>query len=265
MKKKLFGLLTTCAMLLAGSAVGQHTFVLVHGAWGGGWSFKKTDELLRKTGHTVYRPTLTGLGERAHLISSQVDLQTHIQDVINTILFEDLHNVVLLGHSYGGMVVTGVADSLPDRISRLVYLDAFVPEDGQSASTAHGHGRTGREIAAGDSVIRPAWVRPGQPLPHDVPHPVKTFTQPIQLKNPKRMAIPTTYILTYEGDDPETDGFAFFARRAADYGWPVVRMQADHNPQMTMPDRLAVLLEQVAAGGVPTGSLGSDAGTDVHP
>ncbi|HWK58968.1 MAG TPA: alpha/beta hydrolase [Parapedobacter sp.] len=244
---KLIWTLLACSPLWAATTMAQqHTYVLVHGAWGGGWSFKQTDSLLRAAGHVVYRPTLSGLGERVHLASADIDLDTHIEDVVNTILFENLHNVVLLGHSYGGMVVTGVADSLPGRIKQVIYLDAFVPEDGQSVATAHGTAQAGRELPAKDGLIHPFWAQEAQGFPKDVPQPAKTFSQPLALKNKRRLTLPTTYILTYEGDDAEKDAFAFFAKRARSYGWKVVNMQADHNPQMSMPDKLAILLEEVA-------------------
>jgi pimeloyl-ACP methyl ester carboxylesterase len=110
----------------------KYTFVVVHGATAGGWEWKSTGNFLQADGHTVYRVTLTGLGERMHLNSTEVDLQTHINDVVNTILFEDLHDVVLTGHSYGGMVITGVMDRVPERIRHVVFLDAAVPDDGMS-------------------------------------------------------------------------------------------------------------------------------------
>ncbi len=233
-------------MLLAtGAQAQQATYVLVHGAWGGAWSFKQTDSLLRLQGNTVYRPTLSGLGERVHLASPEIDLSTHIADVVNTILFENLHDVVLLGHSYGGMVVTGVADSIPERIKQLIYLDAFVPEDGQSVATAHGQQRTGREIPTKEGLILPFWSTDSLAFPRDVPQPAKTFSQPLILKNKERLKIPTTYILTYEGDDPGKDAFAFFADRAKGYGWEIIHMQAGHNPQMNMPEKLAELLSKV--------------------
>src|SRR5437660_801825 len=108
------------------------TFVLVHGAWHGGWCWRKLMPLLRSAGHAVWTPTLTGLGERAHLGNPDVGLSTHVQDVVNVLEYEDLSNVVLVGHSYGGMVITGVAHQMPGRLAHLVYLDAFVPKDGQS-------------------------------------------------------------------------------------------------------------------------------------
>ncbi|MBK1440646.1 alpha/beta hydrolase [Parapedobacter sp. ISTM3] len=242
--RKLFYVLLISGVLPATWATAQQTtFVLVHGAWGGGWSFKKTDSLLRSHGHAVYRVTLTGQGERAHLASPDIGLDTHIKDVVNTILFENLHDVVLMGHSYGGMVITGVADSIPGRIRKMIYLDALLPEDGQSLATAFGQPEQG-SMPSTDGFIVPAWVAADQPYPKDVPQSAKTFTQPLSLKNTDRLKIPTTYILTFEGDDPDKDAFAAFARRADDNGWKVIHMQADHNPQMTMPDKLAQLLDQ---------------------
>ena len=123
--------LVLASLALQTSAADRQTFVLVHGATAGGWEWKRTGEFLTADGHTVYRPTLTGLGEREHLNSTEVDLQTHIDDVVNLILFEDLHDVVLTGHSYGGMVVTGVMDRIPERLRHVVFLDAAVPDDGQ--------------------------------------------------------------------------------------------------------------------------------------
>src|SRR5690606_24649520 len=128
----LFGTLLAVSFLTPAMADGKQTFVLVHGATAGGWEWKRTGQFLSDDGHTVYRPTLTGLGEREHLNSTEVDLATHINDVVNLVLFEDLHDVVLTGHSYGGMVVTGVMDRIPERLKHVVFLDAAVPEDGQS-------------------------------------------------------------------------------------------------------------------------------------
>jgi pimeloyl-ACP methyl ester carboxylesterase len=107
------------------------TYVIVHGAWGGGWDWKHVADLLTADGNTVYRPTLTGLGEHSNLAGTNIDLDTHIQDIVNVILWENLHDVVLVGHSYGGMVITGVADRVPDRIKHVVYLDALLPENGE--------------------------------------------------------------------------------------------------------------------------------------
>ena len=108
------------------------TFVLVHGAWHGGWCYKRVARLLRQAGHEVYTPTLTGLGERAHLMNRAIDLDTHVKDIVGVIRCEELSDVVLCGHSYGGMVITGVAEQIAAKIRSLVYLDAFVPENGKS-------------------------------------------------------------------------------------------------------------------------------------
>src|SRR5713101_4428932 len=108
------------------------TFVLVQGGWVGGWYWKRVTPLLSAAGHEVFAPTLTGLGERAHLAAPDIGLETHIQDVLGVLTYEDLSNVVLVGHSYGGMVITGVAERAPERLAHLVYFDAFVPTDGQA-------------------------------------------------------------------------------------------------------------------------------------
>src|SRR3569832_1148131 len=116
-------------------APSKPTIVIVHGAWGGAWAFKKVEAMLRDKDFQVYRPQLTGQGDRVHLTRPDIGLNTHIENIVNTILYEDLHDIILVGHSYGGMVISGVADRLPDRIKSLVYLDAKVPKDGDSASS----------------------------------------------------------------------------------------------------------------------------------
>ena len=141
-------------------------FLVCHGAWGGGWSWKKMHPLMQAADHRLVTPTYTGLGERVHLASPSIDLETHIQDVLNVIRYEDLGNVVLLGHSYGGMVATGVADRARDRVKQLIYLDAFVPDDGQSLFDLNEAGREPmRALAnAGDG-----WRVPPNPTPADTP------------------------------------------------------------------------------------------------
>ena len=132
------------------------TYVLVHGAYGGGWLWRDVAAGLRARGHGAWTPTLTGLGERAHLLSGQITVETHILDVVGLITAEELGDVILVGHSYGGMVVTGVVDRMPDRIRHVVYLDALVPEDGDTAlpsfhltwRTATGRPRTSRAGAS---------------------------------------------------------------------------------------------------------------------
>jgi pimeloyl-ACP methyl ester carboxylesterase len=222
----------------------KSTCVIVHGAWGGGWDWKQVDQLLTADGYQVYRPTLTGQGERSHLASTNIDLSTHIQDIVNVILWEDLHDVVLVGHSYGGMVITGVADRVPDRIRRLVYVDAFVPNDGECANAIHY--RTGIDLPVTNGFVIPTWMTNSPPPPHDVPHPAKTFSQPISLKNQAVAAkLPTTYILTVDkGKTPEEDEFYPFFQRAQARGWTTIIMEGDHNVQRSHPVELVRLLEQ---------------------
>jgi pimeloyl-ACP methyl ester carboxylesterase len=219
------------------------TIVIVHGAWGGSWAFRHVEALLREKGFNVYRPQLTGLGERVHLSRPDIGLSTHIDDVVNMILFEDLHDVILMGHSYGGMVITGVADRVPDRIRRLVYLDAFVPNDGESAMSLIGsHGSWLKDMIKGDYIV-PAWVKPDQPPPKDEPQPLKTFTEPIVLKNQAGFKVPATYILTVEaGKEAKDDDFWSQAQRAKLRGWTVQQLTADHNAQWSAPEALAAML-----------------------
>jgi pimeloyl-ACP methyl ester carboxylesterase len=221
------------------------TFVIVHGAWGGSWAFRKVDALLTEKGGLVYRPSLTGLGERVHLATPAVGLSTHIDDVVNTILFEDLHDVVLVGHSYGGMVITGVAGRVPDRIRRLIYIDAFVPNEGESVQTLTGARAAWlKPMIQGDYIV-PPWVKPEQPVPKDVPQPLKTFTEPLVLKNKDALQIPATYILTVEaGREAKTDDFAAQSERAKARGWTIAQLTSDHNPQWSAPEALVELLDR---------------------
>src|SRR5881275_59692 len=139
------------------------TFLVCHGAWSAGWAWKRMHPLMAAAGHRLVTPTQTGIGEREHLANPSIDLETHIQDILNVIKYEDLRDIVLVGHSYGGMVATGVADRARDRITQLIYLDAFVPEDGQSLFDLNGSGDQMMKAAAeGDG-----WRAPPLPTPPD--------------------------------------------------------------------------------------------------
>jgi pimeloyl-ACP methyl ester carboxylesterase len=222
----------------------QTTFVIVHGAWGGSWAFKKVDSLMTAHGHLVYRPSLTGQGERVHLASPEIDLSTHVNDVVNMILFENLKDIVLVGHSYGGMVITGVADRIPERIRKLLYLDAFLPVDGESLFSSNPTNREWLKPMEKDGMLTPPWVKPGQPLPRDVPQSVKTFSEPLSLKNPKAKSIPGVYILTIDtGKKAEDDTFAMFGDRAKKRGYKFIELIADHNPQWSKPEELTGIFE----------------------
>ena len=235
-------------------SLAKPVIVFVHGAWGGGWQFKKVAPLLEARGYAVYRPTLTGLGERVHLATADTGLATHIDDIVNLILFENLHEVILVGHSYGGMVITGVADRIPERIARLVYLDALLPVDGESAATMGKAGMDALLQRAKSGFIAPWWVRPDKPFPRDVPHPVKTFTDVIALKNPAAAKILGTYILTVDqGRRPEDDDFYSASLRAKARGWPVFQMEADHNPEWFKPAETVELLARALAAAPVSG------------
>jgi pimeloyl-ACP methyl ester carboxylesterase len=224
----------------------QPVLVSVHGAWAGGWQFKKVATLLEAKGWKVYRPSMSGLGEHFNTASPAIGLATHIDDIVNFILFEDLHDVILLGHSYGGMVITGVADRIPERISRLIYIDAFLPVDGESAMTLRKPGSLAIEAMTQDGMIIPSWVKPDKPLPKDVPHPLKTFTDSIVFKNPAAAKVPATYVLTVEkGKKPEDDDFYANYVRARARGWPVLIMEANHVPMWYLPEETAALIERI--------------------
>jgi pimeloyl-ACP methyl ester carboxylesterase len=227
-------------------AAAKPTIVIVHGAWGGSWAWRKVEALLRDKGFNVYRQQLTGLGDRVHLSRPDIGLSTHIEDVVNTIRYEDLHDIILLGHSYGGMVITGVADRIPDRIRRLVYVDAFVPNDGESVmSFVGGRGDWLKQMIKGDYIV-PPWVKPDQPPPHDEPQPLKTFTESLSLKNKAALKIPATYILTVDaGKEAKADDFWPQAQRAKERGWPVLELTADHNAQWSAPEALVEMLAHI--------------------
>ena len=229
------------------------TFLICHGAWSAGWAWKKVRPLLRAAGHEVFTPTYTGLGERAHQASPSVDLGTHIKDVLAVIEFEDLEDIVLVGHSYGGMVATGVADRVPERVKQLIYLDAFVPGNGQSLLDLRPQGP--RPAATGDTSED--WLIPPNPTPPDTsvadlawitprrrPQPVKTFSQALQLRNPQ-LKLPRSYIYCMR-KTPDDVFLQFSKRFKADPQWRYYEIDASHSPNVTAPEALASLLVEIA-------------------
>lgn len=231
------------------------TFLVVHGAWSAGWAWKKMRPLLRARGHDMFTPTHTGLGERGHLANPDIDLETHIADNLGVLEFEDLRNVILVGHSYGGMVATGVADRARERIAKLVYVDAFAPRDGDSVFSLTPERRTTMTEAAKKSGG--GWKLPPNPMPPDtpeadrawamprrLPQPIKTFEQPLRLKNGE-LTLPRHYI--YCKRCRPDDGFRRFYERAKQEGWGHDEIDASHNPNITAPEALAVLLHKIAA------------------
>ena len=234
------------------------TFVLAHGAWSAAWAWKKMRPLFAASGHTFFSPTYTGLGERAHLAHSDIDLSTHVQDVVNILEFEDLKDVVLLGHSYGGMVATGVADKARSRIQRVVYIDAFVPRDGQSLFDLLG-AKGEANMRTGAAKDGEGWKLPLNPMPPDTspqdsawavprrrPQPIKTFEQKIRLES-KEPPPPRHYI--YAKKNGPGDVFRQFGERArSESGWKYYEIDASHNPHITCPEALMTLLTQIISG-----------------
>ncbi|MFC4636570.1 alpha/beta fold hydrolase [Dokdonia ponticola] len=223
----------------------QRVFLFVHGAWGGGWEYSKVDSILTKKGDKVYHPTLTGLGEKVHLATKEIDLTTHITDIINVIKFENLDNIILVGHSYGGMVISGVAEQIPERIGQLIYLDSFVPNDGESVQSINGDEVWNSMIVPKieDGFVLYPFGPTSPTHPTDVPHPLKTFTERLSIKNPLLKDIPTSYILMRQ------DGVANFeewgSKRAIANGWDVYEMEGGHYAMRDQPDRLVEKLELI--------------------
>jgi pimeloyl-ACP methyl ester carboxylesterase len=225
-------------------------FVLVHGGFHGGWSYRRVAKLLRQAGHEVYTPTLTGLGERSHLAVMPINLDTHIADIINTILWEDLSDVVLVGHSYGGMVITGVADRISDRISALVYLDALVPEDGDTllsrrpqfmdpfiARVAKGGGLMVSPLPASakDTSLPEDWAWIDE---KSTPHPFACFVQAIKLSGRGEAVAKRVYVYAAGGT---FDGM--YDRFRTDAGARVMSVgSSSHSMMIDSPERVAEIL-----------------------
>ena len=224
------------------------TYVIVHGATGGGWDWRTVEKLLTADGNTVYRPTLTGLGERVHLANAEVNLSTHVTDIVNVILFEDLHDVILVGHSYGGMVITGVMDRIPERIRHVIFLDAAAPDDGQTALEFWHESASNFKVV--DGLVQFPWLDPLHPYPRDVPQPLKTFTEPVSYRNPLAKRLPVTYIWFNHPDysagqraNAEKEGLRLHQER----GWTIRTLDSDHVAERTHPKELAALLEESVA------------------
>jgi pimeloyl-ACP methyl ester carboxylesterase len=240
------------------------TFVLTHAAWHGAWCWKKVTPLLRAAGHDVVTPTLTGLGERSHLASPLIGLDTHVQDVVQVLTFEDLNDVILLGHSNGGTLITAVAECVPERLAHLVYLDAFVPEDGQATVdliTFPRHAWEDRVRTEGfgwlipslqavpwDAFVRDLWRITDEAdrrwlVDRLRPTPFKTFTDPVRRSNPAAAEVPRTYIRCAQHPGPQFDRFAEAARTTA--GWRCRTLDSAHEPFVTAPRELVDLLLEI--------------------
>lgn len=230
------------------------TFVLVHGSFHGGWVWERVAPTLRAAGHDVYTPTLTGLSERHHLVSPRVGLDVNVHDVVGVLEYKDLTDVVLLGHSYGCMVITGAAEHCDDRIARLVYLDGFIPSDGQSCWDILPEGQTRWEAAAreaGSDWLVPApdpterygvtgpdaeWQRNGMTAMS-----LWTHEERLQIPDERAASLPRTYIAC-----TEYETFGPMAAKARSAAFDYYELETGHAAYMSAPDDLAAILLEVA-------------------
>ena len=232
-----------------------HTFVLVHGAWHGGWCWRRVSDLLERQGHKVFTPTLTGLGERSHLLRAGINVSTHVTDVANVLKWEGLSNVVLCGHSYGGLVVSGVAEQMSSAIGSIVFLDAFVPQNGEALSDLTG--------AATLDLLRAATQRGDIGIPARtaasfnvnekdrawvdamcVPQPIATFLDKMTLTGARERIARKSYIRALNNANPGFD--KAMARAKADPSWRTYDVACGHDVMVDMPERLAEILLEVA-------------------
>ncbi len=227
-------------------------YVLVHGAWGGSYGFRFVRRLLHADGHEVFTPSLTGIGERSHLTGPHVDLSLHVLDVVNVVRYEDLDDIVLLGYSYGGMVVTGALDHIGTRVRELVYLDAFVPADGDSVARLAGRPDPAPLAVGGE------WLAPAVPRSFDdpaeaafmtarrTPHPARCFTEAVRLRRAlEDFPFTRTYIRA-TADAPDAPGTAAFdaaaAHAKASDAWRYEEIATNHMVASNRPDELAAIL-----------------------
>ena len=241
------------------------TFVLVHGAWHGGWCWKKVAPLLRRAGSEVYTPTLTGMGERSHLAKlldpARINLDLHIRDIVHLLEYEDLKEVVLVGHAYAGMVITGTAELCPDRLGHLVYVNGVTPKDGE-AMVDQLEAVRGPQFATWvrDHIERKEGFLPPPATPEDLgrrwgihdpadlewvmaratSQPVAAFAQPVKTGRPEAQAVPRSFVGTSES------GFDVVAETARKAGWTVFHIDTGHDPMITTPEELAGILLKVA-------------------
>jgi pimeloyl-ACP methyl ester carboxylesterase len=255
-RRTLFGSAMTGAAALGGfvtpasAQTGGKTFVLVHGAWHGGWCWRRVADRLTARGHKVFTPTMTGLGERSHLLDAKIGLATHITDIVNVIKWEGLTDIVLLGHSYAGLVITGVAEQVQPTISSIVFLDAFVPENGQSVAEINPNirSRVAEAIQKSEFVLRPtpaarfgvnendrAWVDA-----MCTPQPLPTFTDKAIVTGARDRIGKKTYIRAKGLPSGAFDGYqAQFAKLA---GWRVYELPCGHDAMVDLPAELTDLL-----------------------
>jgi pimeloyl-ACP methyl ester carboxylesterase len=232
------------------------TFVLVHGAWSGGWCYHKIAARLRAQGYAVFTPTLTGQGERSHLRSGAINLSLHIEDVLNVFHYENLNDVVLAGHSYGGMVITGVADQIAGRIAALVYFDAFLPEDGQSLFDINIPANSQRFIANAGGIGGLAVPAPPAAFFNvnaadaarvdalATPFPLGAFTEKIKLTGAHKRIAKRVYV--HGTVLPRESPFKpFYERVKKDPAWQTHALTCGHHVMLDEPERVSDILESL--------------------
>ena len=230
----------------------SESFVLVHGAWHGGWCWRRVARLLRDAGHEVFTPTLTGLGERAHLLSADVGPDTFVRDVVAVLEHEELSDVVLVGHSFGALVALAVAEQARDRVRRIVLLDGLVVEPGETAFSGlppeSAAARRAAAEASGDIAFPPpAGAAFGLAEPDDIawvdrritPHPLRTYAEPFPLRAPLGADRPVTYVCCTDPAYPAIHSAHAIARRE---GWTFRELAAGHDAMVSAPAATAKLL-----------------------
>ena len=229
------------------------TIVLVHGGTSGGWAWKPIASKLQNEGHDVYTPTLTGLGERVHLLSREIGLDTQITDIVNVLVFEDLHDVILVGHSLAGMIITGVADQVSERISRLIYLDAVLPENGENSMgllVPEWRKVTEHMIQTqGDGWLFPVVAESkDDETDRHRPHPAKVFTDKLNLKKKARGDIASVYVRFAADKQPGTPwqlGFELSWQRAKELGLDVYEVDTVHSISQDSDAKSKILIDLV--------------------
>jgi pimeloyl-ACP methyl ester carboxylesterase len=237
------------------AAPNSKTFLLVHGAWHGGWCWRRVSALLTGRGHSVFAPTLTGLGERSHLMNADIRLATHVADVVNVIKWEQLTDVVLVGHSYAGFVISGVAERAPSALASIVFLDAFVPDSGDRlVDLTSQASRDAIELSAknGDLTVPPRPAAFFQVNEKDrawidalcTPHPLATMVDKAVLTGARERVPRKTYIRAQAYPNPGFD--AAYDKLASDPSWRRYEVPCGHDVMVDMPEQLAEILQEVA-------------------
>ena len=236
----------------------RRTFMLVHGAWHGGWCWGRVRPLLEARGHTVLTPTQTGLGERAHLLSREIDLNVFVEDIARVFIMEQLEDVVLVGHSFAGNAISGIAEQMPERLRQLIYLDAILIQSGETPfsrnppQVAAARIKASQDFDGGISIPVPPLDAFGVTKPEDiawignrlVPHPLQTFQSALSFSNPIGNGVPATYIACTE---PWYAPLASSRDRAKEMGWPIREIATGHDAMVTAPGELAELLIEIAS------------------